>query len=68
MSIVARLATALSIAIALLILAASLADLHCTAIRPGDATFVLACRASRLEAPRSLSLIAARGLFGWQLR
>lgn len=50
--ILARLATALSIAIALLILAASLADLRCTMIRPGDATFVLACRASRLEAPR----------------
>lgn len=35
-----------------LALAASLADLHCTLIRPGDATFVLACRASRLEARR----------------
>ena len=48
----ARLATALSIAIALIVLAASLADLHCTAIRTGDASGVLACRASRLEAPR----------------
>lgn len=35
-----------------LLIAASLADLHCTLIRPGDATFVLACRASRLEAHR----------------
>lgn len=33
-----------------LVIAASLSDLHCTLIRPGDATFVLACRASRLEA------------------
>lgn len=47
-----RLATGITIAVCLLILAASLADLHCTTIRPGDATFVLACRASRLEAPR----------------
>ena len=47
-----RILPLLGILIALLILAASLADLRCTMIRPGDATFVLACRASRLEAPR----------------
>lgn len=35
-----------------LVLIASLADLHCTLIHPGGATFVLACRASRLEARR----------------
>lgn len=35
-----------------LILIASLADLRCTLLRPTDATFVLACRASRLEASR----------------
>lgn len=38
--------------VCMLIIAASAIDLHCTAIRTSDATFVLACRASRLEAPR----------------
>lgn len=38
--------------VCMLIIAASLADLHCTLLRPADATFVLACRASRLEARR----------------
>lgn len=46
------IAASLVLFICALLIAASLADLHCTLIRPGDATFVLACRASRLEARR----------------
>ena len=45
-----RLATSIVLLVCGVIIAAGLADLHCTMIRPGDATFVLACRASRLEA------------------
>jgi len=46
-----RRTTAVVLLVCGLVLSASLADLHCTLIRPGDATFVLACRASRLEQP-----------------
>jgi len=49
---VAHIGTTIIILVCLLLIAARLSDLHCTALRPGDATFVLACRASRLEAPR----------------
>lgn len=46
------IAVGLVLFICALLVAASMADLRCTLIRPGDATFVLACRASRLEARR----------------
>lgn len=46
------IATGLVLFVCLLAIIAALSDLHCTAIRPGDATLVLACRASRLEARR----------------
>ncbi len=45
-------ATGLILFVCALAIIASLSNLHCTLIRPGDATFVLACRASRLEAAR----------------
>ncbi len=38
--------------VAVLLIAASLADVHCIFIQTGDASGVLACRASRLEAHR----------------
>ena len=50
--ILARLATGAVFLVCILMIVAALIDLHCTTIRPGDATFILACRASRLEAPR----------------
>jgi hypothetical protein len=45
-----RRTTALVLLICGLVLSASLADLHCTALRPSSATVVLACSANRLEA------------------
>ena len=47
-----RRTTAVVLLICGLVLSASLADLHCTALRPSNATIVLACSASRLEARR----------------
>jgi len=47
-----RRTTAVVLLICGLVLSASLADLRCTLIRPSDATFVLVCSASRLEASR----------------
>lgn len=49
---VARLATGVTLLVALLIIVVSLSDLRCHLVQPGDTTLVLACRASRWEAGR----------------
>jgi hypothetical protein len=49
---IAHAVAAVIILICALYILSALSDLHCTLLRPGDATFVLACRASRLEAVR----------------